>query len=125
MSAGALSRLIAIVERLRDPETGCDWDRAQTFATIAPYTIEEVYEVADAIDRNDLADLKDELGDLLFAASAGLADLGSILSKVREEADDIHTKLRFGCYGGEMANGVHRAPYGEVDLDGVGEGRRR
>jgi ATP diphosphatase len=52
------------MRRLRDPETGCAWDREQTFATIAPYTIEEAYEVADAIERNDLADLKDELGDL-------------------------------------------------------------
>lgn len=54
------------MERLRDPETGCDWDTAQNFATIAPYTIEEAYEVADAIERGDLSDLKDELGDLLL-----------------------------------------------------------
>ncbi|MCA6230445.1 MAG: MazG family protein, partial [Phenylobacterium sp.] len=52
--------------RLRDPNTGCAWDLEQTFATIAPYTVEEAYEVADAIQRGDLADLKDELGDLLF-----------------------------------------------------------
>ena len=51
---------------LRDRERGCPWDLEQTFATIAPYTIEEAYEVADAIERNDLGDLKDELGDLLF-----------------------------------------------------------
>jgi nucleoside triphosphate diphosphatase len=50
--------------RLRDPETGCDWDKVQTFATIAPYTIEEAYEVADAIERGDMPALKDELGDL-------------------------------------------------------------
>ena len=65
MSA-ALARIRAIVDRLRDPDTGCDWDRVQTFATIAPYTIEEAYEVADAIARDDMAALKDELGDLLF-----------------------------------------------------------
>lgn len=59
-----LSGLVEIMRRLRDPETGCAWDRKQTFETIAPYTIEEAYEVADAIDRGDLADLKDELGDL-------------------------------------------------------------
>lgn len=64
--ASELSRLLAIMARLRDPATGCDWDRAQTFATIAPYTIEEAYEVADAIQRDDLAALRDELGDLLF-----------------------------------------------------------
>jgi tetrapyrrole methylase family protein/MazG family protein/ATP diphosphatase len=52
--------------RLRDPETGCPWDREQTFASIAPYTVEEAYEVADAIERNDLSDLREELGDLLL-----------------------------------------------------------
>jgi nucleoside triphosphate diphosphatase len=61
-----IQRLIAIMARLRDPQGGCPWDLKQTFATIAPYTVEEAYEVADAIDRNDLDDLKDELGDLLF-----------------------------------------------------------
>src|SRR5262249_144297 len=59
-------RLIAIMDRLRDPATGCAWDLEQSFATIAPYTIEEAYEVADAIERGDLAELRDELGDLLF-----------------------------------------------------------
>lgn len=61
-----LDRLLAIMARLRDPADGCPWDLEQTFATIAPYTVEEAYEVADAIERNDLADLKDELGDLLL-----------------------------------------------------------
>jgi ATP diphosphatase len=60
----SLADLVEIMRRLRDPDTGCDWDKAQTFATIAPYTVEEAYEVADAIERMDLADLKDELGDL-------------------------------------------------------------
>ena len=58
--------LLVVMARLRDPERGCPWDRVQTFATIAPYTIEEAYEVADAIERGDLPDLVDELGDLLF-----------------------------------------------------------
>ncbi len=58
--------LLEVMRRLRDPETGCPWDREQTFATIAPYTIEESYEVADAIARHDMRDLKEELGDLLF-----------------------------------------------------------
>ncbi len=61
-----MARLLAIMARLRDPEDGCPWDQAQTFATIAPYTIEEAYEVADAVERDNLADLKDELGDLLL-----------------------------------------------------------
>ena len=61
-----ISRLIEIMEALRDPQTGCPWDVKQDFASIAPYTIEEAYEVADAIERDDLADLRDELGDLLL-----------------------------------------------------------
>ncbi len=62
----SIERLIEIMARLRDPERGCPWDIEQNFASIAPYTIEEAYEVADAIQRNDLADLRDELGDLLL-----------------------------------------------------------
>ena len=61
-----ISRLIEIMAALRAPVTGCPWDVEQTFSTIAPYTIEEAYEVADAIERKDLAALKDELGDLLL-----------------------------------------------------------
>lgn len=61
-----IDRLIAIMAQLRDPATGCPWDIEQTFATIAPYTVEEAYEVADAVERGDLADLKEELGDLLL-----------------------------------------------------------
>jgi MazG family protein len=61
-----MSLLLSIMERLRDAKSGCPWDREQTFATIAPYTIEEAYEVADAIRRRDMGALKDELGDLLF-----------------------------------------------------------
>jgi ATP diphosphatase len=61
-----LARLLDIMARLRDPERGCPWDRVQTFTTIAPYTIEEAYEVAEACERGDPASLKDELGDLLF-----------------------------------------------------------
>jgi MazG family protein len=61
-----IETLLAIMARLRTPETGCPWDLEQTFATIAPYTLEEAYEVADAIERKDMTQLKDELGDLLF-----------------------------------------------------------
>lgn len=63
---GGMPRLLEIMRRLRDPETGCPWDIEQDFSTIAPYTIEEAYEVADAIERKDWDDLKGELGDLLF-----------------------------------------------------------
>lgn len=61
-----IDRLLRIMARLRDPVDGCDWDTAQTFDTIAPYTIEEAYEVADAIERRDMCELRSELGDLLF-----------------------------------------------------------
>ena len=65
-TASGIDRLLQIMARLRDPESGCPWDLEQNFETIAPYTIEEAYEVADAIARQDLAALKDELGDLLL-----------------------------------------------------------
>lgn len=61
-----MERLLTIMKRLRDPATGCEWDVAQSFESIAPYTIEEAHEVADAIARGDMAELKDELGDLLL-----------------------------------------------------------
>ena len=61
-----VDRLLAVMARLRDPDSGCEWDLAQTFTTIAPYTIEEAYEVADAIARDDLIELRGELGDLLL-----------------------------------------------------------
>ena len=64
LSTYGLPRLVEIMARLRDPDTGCEWDRVQTFETIAPYTIEEAYEVADAIRRGDMDALQDELGDL-------------------------------------------------------------
>src|SRR6516165_7468682 len=75
----SLDRLLAIMAQLRDPEHGCPWDCAQDFATIAPYTIEEAYEVADAIARDDKTALKDELGDLLFQVV--------FHSRMAEEAD--------------------------------------
>jgi nucleoside triphosphate diphosphatase len=65
-AGAAIDRLLAIMARLRDPTTGCEWDRAQDFTTIAPYTIEEAYEVADAIVRGDVEGLREELGDLLL-----------------------------------------------------------
>lgn len=96
-----LDRIIAIVERLRDPVTGCDWDRVQTFATIAPYTVEEAYEVADAIARDDLGDLKDELGDLLFqvvlhariAEQLGVFALGDVATAIADKMEHRHPHL--------------------------------
>jgi ATP diphosphatase len=85
-----ISRLIEIMTALRTPKTGCPWDLAQNFATIAPYTLEEAYEVADAIVRDDLADLKDELGDLLLqvvfharmAEEKGAFDFGGVVEAI-------------------------------------------
>jgi ATP diphosphatase len=82
-----IDRLIAIMAALRTPNTGCPWDLAQNFATIAPYTLEEAYEVADAIARGDLADLEEELGDLLLqvvfharmAEEQGVFDFGDVV----------------------------------------------
>jgi len=86
----SLARLAEIMARLRDPQAGCEWDRVQTFATIAPYTIEEAYEVADAIRRDDMAALKDELGDLQLqivyhariAEEIGAFALGDVLAAI-------------------------------------------
>lgn len=88
-----IDRLRAIMARLRDPVTGCPWDVAQDFATIAPYTIEEAYEVADAIDRQAWDELKGELGDLLFqsvfharmAEEAGLFDLDDVATAIADK----------------------------------------
>jgi MazG family protein len=75
-NAAAIQAVLDVMARLRDPERGCPWDIEQNFATIAPYTIEEAYEVADAIERKDMSALKEELGDLLFqvAFHARMAD---------------------------------------------------
>ncbi|MBT8068495.1 MAG: nucleoside triphosphate pyrophosphohydrolase, partial [Gammaproteobacteria bacterium] len=88
-----IKNLLDVMRRLRDPEHGCPWDVQQTFETIAPYTIEEAYEVADAIDRADVADLKGELGDLLLqvvfhaqiAAEAGHFDFHDVAAGIVEK----------------------------------------
>lgn len=96
-----LDRLKSIMARLRDPEMGCDWDRAQNFGTIAPYTIEEAYEVADAIGRDDMAALKDELGDLQLqvvfharmAEEAGYFDLDDVISTISDKMERRHPHI--------------------------------
>jgi nucleoside triphosphate diphosphatase len=88
-----IERLLKIMAALRTPKTGCPWDLAQSFSTIAPYTLEEAYEVADAIARGDLADLKDELGDLLLqvvfharmAEEQGAFDFGDVVQAITEK----------------------------------------
>lgn len=89
----AMSRLLDVMEKLRDPDSGCPWDVAQNFATIAPYSIEEAYEVAEAIALEDWSALEDELGDLLFqivfhaqmAREAGLFDFEAVAHGVAEK----------------------------------------
>ncbi len=88
-----IGRLLDIMAALRTPQTGCPWDLAQNFSTIAPYTLEEAYEVADAVARGDLADLKDELGDLLLqvafharmAEEQGAFDFGDVVQAITEK----------------------------------------
>ncbi len=98
---GGLPRLLAVMERLRDPETGCPWDIEQDFASIAPYTIEEAYEVADAIERGAWDELEGELGDLLLqvvyharmGAEAGRFDFHSIAERVAQKMVDRHPHI--------------------------------
>ena len=131
-----IDRLVAIMARLRDPTTGCKWDVAQDFASIAPYTIEEAYEVADAIARADMADLKEELGDLLLqvvfhARMAEEADhfaLPDVVAAISDKMERRHPHIF-----GDAANGGHelwehikseeRSAKGETGaLDGVAIG---
>lgn len=107
-AAAALMELAAIMTRLRDPQTGCEWDRVQTFETIAPYTIEEAYEVDDAIRRSDMAALKDELGDLQLqvvyhariAEERGAFDLADVIGTIAAKMVRRHPHI----FGDAMAS---------------------
>ena len=100
-----IAKLLDIMAALRAPGTGCPWDLEQTSATIAPYTIEEAYEVADAIARGDLADLKEELGDLLLqvvfharlAEETGAFDFGDVVEAITDKLIRRHPHV----FGGE------------------------
>jgi ATP diphosphatase len=104
-----ISRLLEIMAALRDPETGCPWDVEQTFSTISPYTIEEAYEVADAIERDDMVDLPDELGDLLLqvvfhsrmAEEAGHFDFGDVVEAITSKMIRRHPHV----FGDETVRG--------------------
>ncbi|XBS71809.1 nucleoside triphosphate pyrophosphohydrolase [Acerihabitans sp. KWT182] len=93
-----MRRLLGIMTRLRDPRGGCPWDRRQTFETLAPYTLEETYEVLDAIARRDYDDLRGELGDVLFqvvfyaelAREQGLFDFGDICNAISDKLERRH-----------------------------------
>jgi len=100
----AIRALLALMARLRDPDGGCPWDREQTFETIAPYTIEEAYEVADAIARGAMGDLKEELGDLLFqvvfhsrmAEEQGAFDFADVAEALRDKMIARHPHVFSG-----------------------------
>ncbi|WP_306120291.1 MULTISPECIES: nucleoside triphosphate pyrophosphohydrolase [unclassified Roseitalea] len=114
-----IARLLEIMARLRDPKTGCPWDVEQTFASIAPYTIEEAYEVADAIERGDLVDLPDELGDLLLqvvfharmAEEQGAFDFGDVVAAITAKMIRRHPHVfgDDGARGKALAKGAWEA----------------
>ncbi|MDB5457300.1 MAG: MazG protein, partial [Caulobacter sp.] len=110
-----LVQLIAIMAKLRDPDGGCPWDLEQTFATVAPYTVEEAYEVADAIERSDLHDLKEELGDLLLqvvfharmAQEQGAFDFADVAAAISDKMIRRHPHV-FGDH-------AYETPAAQVD----------
>jgi ATP diphosphatase len=137
--SNAASALVSVMAALRDPQTGCPWDRAQNFSTIAPYTIEEAYEVRAAIQSNDPAQIKDELGDLLFqvvyharmAEERGWFDFGDVAAAITEkmirrhphvfgDAPDRNAKAQTEAWETQKAEERHlRAQAGT--LDGIAE----
>jgi nucleoside triphosphate diphosphatase len=106
-----VDRLVQIMARLRDPDGGCEWDVAQDFRSIAPYTIEEAYEVADACERGDMAELKDELGDLLLqvvfhsriAEERGAFALPDVVTAISDKMERRHPHI----FGGAADGGHH------------------
>ncbi len=126
-----IAPLLEIMRVLRDPERGCDWDKVQTFKTIAPYTIEEAYEVADAINREDMFALRDELGDLLLqvvfhsqiAADRGSFDFQDVVNAICDKMTRRHPHI-FGeaeeSPGWEQLKAGERERSGQSSaLDGV------
>lgn len=131
-----LSRLLRIMAQLRDPVSGCEWDRAQSFETIAPYTIEEAYEVADAIERGDIPGLRDELGDLLLqvvfhsriAEETGLFNFAAVAAAISDKMEARHPHI-FGSAADEdqsreerweSLKAIERAAIGQSSaMDGV------
>jgi len=138
----SIKRLLDIMARLRDPEHGCPWDVEQTFRSIAPYTVEEAHEVAEAIEREDFDDLRDELGDLLFqvvfharmAEEGGLFGFDDVVAAVSDKLVRRHPHVfgdaRFDSAEEQTASweaikAAERAEKGEVEeslLDGVSRG---
>lgn len=126
-----LARLVEIMAALRTPVTGCPWDLEQDFSTIAPYTIEEAYEVADAIARNDMADLPDELGDLLLQVvfhsrlgeEQGLFDLGDVVEAITSKLIRRHPHV-FGD-ARHLDPQVVKAMWGEIKAQEKAERAQR
>jgi len=126
-----ISRLIEIMAALRDPKTGCPWDVKQDFSTIAPYTIEEAYEVLDAIQRNDMHDLRDELGDLLLqvvfharmAEEAGEFDFGDVVEAITTKMIRRHPHV----FGDEDAReaGMAKGMWERIKAEEKAERRER
>ncbi|WP_432200436.1 nucleoside triphosphate pyrophosphohydrolase [Erythrobacter sp. W53] len=129
-----VERLLKVMATLRDPDGGCEWDLAQNFASIAPYTIEEAYEVADAIERNDMVELRDELGDLLLqvvfharmAEEMGHFTFDDVAAAISDKMEARHPHI-FGDAGGSMGEtrweslkAAERESKGEASaMDGV------
>ena len=129
-----IDQLLDIMKRLRDPDQGCPWDIEQTFSTIVPHTIEEAYEIADAVEDDDMPALKDELGDLLFqvvfhaqmASERGVFDFGDVVANVSEKMIRRHPHV-FGdalidspqaqTRAWEDIKAEERALKGEADAD--------
>jgi MazG family protein len=132
-----IDRLLDLMATLRDPQRGCAWDREQTFRTIAPYTVEEAYEVADAIEHDDMAALKDELGDLLFqvvfharmASEAGHFDFDDVVRAITDKmirrhphvfADADQRDAQTQTIAWEVTKAEERAAKGHASvLDGI------
>ena len=118
-----IEKLLEVMYKLRDPDNGCPWDIEQDFSSIAPYTIEEAYEVADAIERDDMADLRDELGDLLFqvvfharmAEEAGLFDFDDVAAGITDKMIRRHPHV----FGGpeQRAAGQTDASWERIKAD--------
>ncbi|MGB3469474.1 MAG: MazG family protein, partial [Erythrobacter sp.] len=122
-----IARLLAIMAQLRNPDGGCDWDLAQDFSSIAPYTIEEAYEVADAIERSDMDDLRDELGDLLLqvvfharmAQEAGNFEFEDVARSISDKMEARHPHI-FGAETGTMGE-TRWENLKEVERSGKGQ----
>ena len=137
----SIDRLLSVMVRLRDPQTGCPWDREQTWVTIAPHTIEEAYELADAVQHGDAAQVRDELGDVLFqvvfqsriAEEQGLFDFTAVANAISDKLERRHPHV-FGAAqitsvleqsaAWEAHKAVERRDRGQGDrvLDGVTPG---